>query len=129
MEMTPNLIPNADWIPCAHGLPEANKFVWVLVGKIVQAGLARRYQKEVHMAVWDGDAQRFKIYPYRLPILSNQIWAWAQMVPPAAPITRSTEAVHQQEHMEGEGWKDDSDSDDSDDSDERYKGSEFDDDL
>jgi hypothetical protein len=110
MNMTPNLIPNADWIPCRNGLPEPNKFVWVVVGKIVQTGLARRYKKEVHMAVWDAETSHFKIYPYRLPIVSNQVWAWAQMVPPTPPITRSTEAVHQEHNPnDGEEWKDEID--------------------
>jgi hypothetical protein len=101
MKMTPNLIPAADWVPCASGLPEPNKFVWIVVGKIVSNGLARRYVKEVHMGVWDDETERFKIYPYRTPIVSNQVWAWAQMIPPSAPMTRSTEAIHQ-----GEDWKD-----------------------
>jgi hypothetical protein len=111
------MIPAAEWIPCCQGLPEPNKFVWIVVGRIVANGLARRYVKEVHMGVWDDETQRFKIYPYRTPIISNQVWAWAQMIPPAAPLTRSTEAIHQ-----GEQWKDeeecDFDVDDSFDEDE-----------
>jgi hypothetical protein len=102
MKMTPNLIPSADWVPCIQGLPEPDKFVWIVVGKVVATGLARRYAKEVHMGVWDAENERFKIYPYQTPIISNQVWAWAQMVPPSPPITRSTEAIHQQ----GESWKD-----------------------
>jgi hypothetical protein len=101
MNMTPNMIPVADWVPCAQGLPEPGKFVWIVVGRIVGAGLARRYVKEVHMGTWDSEKECFKIYPYRLPMVSNQVWAWAQMIPPSAPLTRSTEAVHQ-----GEEWKD-----------------------
>lgn len=103
MEMTPNLIPEADWIPCAQGLPEPGKFVWIVVGKILGSGLARRYVKEVHMGTWDEANQHFKIYPYRLPMVSNTVWAWAQMIPPVAPLTRSTEAIHRV----GEEWKED----------------------
>lgn len=119
MEMTPNLIPNAEWIPCCQGLPEPGKFVWVVVGKIIAVGLARRYHKEVHMATYDTESQHFKIYPYRLPMVSNQVWAWAQMVPPKPPLTRSTEAVHQEHNpLDGEDWKDQPDRDEDFDDDE-----------
>lgn len=103
MNMTPNLIPAADWIPCADGLPDPGRFVWVVVGKVLGSGLARRYLKEVHVGTWDEEKGCFKIYPYHVPMVSNTVWAWARMIPPAAPITRSIEAVHQK----GEEWKPD----------------------
>jgi hypothetical protein len=104
MNMTPKMIPEVDWIPCHQGLPAAGKFVWIVVGKIVEAGLARRYPKEVHMGVYIEETGKFKIYPYCSPMISNSVWAWAPMVPPNPPMCKSTESVHNPQ--DGEEWKD-----------------------
>jgi hypothetical protein len=117
MKMTPNLIPKADWILCAQGLPEPGKFVWIVVGKVLGSGLARRYLKEVHMGTWNEESRCFKIYPYRLPIVSTTVWAWAPMIPPTAPLTRSTEAIHRK----GDEWKSDAEAPEPPDGDDEFE--------
>ncbi len=85
-----NLIPQAEWTPCGHGLPPVGRFVWVCVGRVIEAGSARRYEREVHLAVYRGPSptEQFQIYPYELPMCSNQVWAWASVTPPTPPVCR-----------------------------------------
>lgn len=80
------LIPAVEWVSCGEDLPEQGRFVWVVVGKTVEAGEARRYMREVHMGVYNG--QGFHIFPYHVPPLSTEVWAWAAMIPPNPPFCR-----------------------------------------
>lgn len=80
-------IPNVEWIPCGTSLPTPGKYVWVVLGRVVEHGDARRYVREVAMGVYqDG---RFQIYPYHTPVCSTEVWAWARMVPPEPPFCRT----------------------------------------
>jgi hypothetical protein len=104
MEMkTVDLIPNVEWVSCANRLPQEGKFVWVVLGRVVEHGEAKRYVREVAMGSYLGGVG-FQIFPYKLPICSNQVWAWASMVPPAPPWVKSIDHSN----------------------DEQYEGSEFD---
>jgi hypothetical protein len=84
--MTKDSIPKVEWTSCGDDLPEPNKFVWVCVGRVIEVGEARRYQREVHMGMFNGTG--FQIFPYEVPILSNQVWCWANMMPPNPPCCR-----------------------------------------
>lgn len=107
MNMTPEMIPAVEWIPCQNGLPSPGTFVWIVVGKVIESGVARRYPREVHMGVFQEEG-KFQIYPYKTPILSNQVWAWAPMVPPSAPLCKSRDP----HKGEGEEWREEISDDD-----------------
>jgi len=89
------LIPTVEWVSCGVELPTPGRFVWVVVGRTVEAGEARRYMREVHMGVYNG--QGFQIFPYHLPTISTEVWAWAAMVPPNPPFCRKREEVDEEE--------------------------------
>jgi hypothetical protein len=97
MEMTsPNCIPQADWISCGQDLPDLGKFVWVIVGRIIQSGTAKRYLREVHMGVYKGD-NGFEIHPFRQPMVSTMVWAWAPIIPPLPPLVSVNVEVENEE--------------------------------
>lgn len=83
-----NMIPQVEWTPCRIELPTEGKFVWIVVGREYRSGAARRYEREVHMGVYNGEC--FQIFPYSTPIISNEVWAWAKIVAPAPPIVTLT---------------------------------------
>lgn len=88
MEMNQiDTIPEVEWITCTRGLPERGKFVWVVIGRAIESGSARRYIREVAMGIYQGPG--FQIFPYITPVCSTDVWAWAKMVPPAPPICRT----------------------------------------
>lgn len=115
MEMEqPHLIPDVEWVPCARGLPTKGIFVWVVVGRVISAGNARRYEREVHMAIRSDDLV-FQIFPYKTPICSTKVWAWAVMTPPDAPVCKTTGQANYDgqegdeyidDPLTGEEWKD-----------------------
>jgi hypothetical protein len=82
-------IPAVEWISCGDDLPDPGKFVWVVIGRCIAAGEARRYQREVHMGVFRSEIRGFEIFPYRLPMCSNEVWAWAPIARPNVPVCRS----------------------------------------
>jgi hypothetical protein len=88
-----HVVPDVDWVPCGTRLPEPGKFVWVVLGCIITSGEARRYNRQVAMGVLQVDGERqFSIFPYSLPLVSTEVWAWASMIPPAAPICKKVES-------------------------------------
>lgn len=90
-----NLVPEAEWTPCGQGLPPVGRFVWICVGRVIEAGAARRYEREVHLGVYRGPmpAEQFQIYPYSMPMVSNQVWAWAPITPPIPPVCRHDDPI------------------------------------
>lgn len=103
--MTPQLIPNVFWVACGERLPDEGKFVWIIVGREIVSGEAHRYQREVHMGVYRGNLG-FQIHPYRLPLISNAVWAWAEMIPPNPPICKHNAPGYKQDFEDGEDGED-----------------------
>ena len=87
MKKTMAKVPPVEWVPCGEALPEPGKFVWVVVGRVIESGSARRYDREVHMGVYRGD--KFEIFPYRFPMVSNEVWAWGPITRPEVPVCRA----------------------------------------
>jgi hypothetical protein len=83
---TKHFVPAVEWVSCGVDLPEPGRFVWVVVGRTLEAGEARRYLREVHMGVYNG--MGFQIFPYSIPPISSEVWAWASMTPPNPPFVR-----------------------------------------
>jgi hypothetical protein len=96
-----HVVPDVDWVPCGMRLPEAGKFVWVVLGRTIISGEARRYDRQVAMGVLQADGEhQFSIFPYSLPLVSTEVWAWASMIPPAAPICKRADQSY--DHNEEE---------------------------
>jgi hypothetical protein len=88
------LVPRVEWRSCGIALPPEEKFVWVVTGRVIECGEARRYERQVHMGVYKGNLQ-FQVYPFELPVCSEQVWAWAPIVPPDRPVCKqSVESYH-----------------------------------
>jgi hypothetical protein len=83
-----HLVPDVNWISCGFALPEAGKFVWVCVGRVIESGVAKRYERQVHMGVYRDNLQ-FQIYPFGT-MCSDQVWAWAPIIRPERPVCRKT---------------------------------------
>jgi hypothetical protein len=108
-----HLVPDVEWISCGHSLPDAGHFVWVCVGRVIESGVARRYERQVHMGVYKNDLQ-FQIFPFG-NVCSNEVWAWAPIIPPERPVVRPRKAT-------GEQYEDDFDDRSDDDEPEDCEG-------
>ncbi len=93
-QQTTSLVPNVQWVACGQALPDEDKLVWVVVGRVIESGFARRYERQVHMGVYRGNL-RFQIHAFG-PTISDQVWGWATITPPERPACKNKSAEEQQ---------------------------------